>query len=250
MPYDIYSLFYDQAMTDYQWCENFLHRMIDTRVKASPAVLELGTGTGRILELIKDDFSYSAGLDISEPMLKHARQRLPDSHLYKQDMRDFEISKRFDLILCLFDSINHLETFEGWEKTFRQVEKHLAPEGIYIFDMNTPERLARLSLFPPMIKNFGDDDRLIMDVVEDEERPDESGLFHFNITIFKHLIDDTYQKYTDRIIEYAPTSEQVLSCLGDFFSEVMIYDEDEQVVGKDISLEDAKEGRLFFVCNR
>ncbi len=250
MTYDSYSLFYDQAMSDYRWCEDFLLKMIESKLKAHHSVLELGCGTGRILELVKDEFTCSSGVDISPAMLKFAKQRLPETDFYEQDMRYFKIDRSFDLILCLFDSINHLNSFDGWERTFRLIASHLAPAGVCIFDMNTPQRLARLSLFPPMIETFGEDDLLILDVLEDEENPDHSGLFHFNITIFKQLVDDTYQRYSERILEFAPTVEQVLESLLSIFSKVEIYDEDEQLVGEDISLEEAREGRLFFVCER
>ena len=250
MTYDTFSAFYDQAMQDYSWCDHFLHEMIDTRLVNHDSVLELGCGTGRILELIGDEFERSAGLDISPAMLGHAKERLPDATFYEQDMRDFTIPGEYDLIYCLFDSLNHLQTFPGWVRTFNRMKEHLSPEGLCIFDMNTPERLGRLALFPPVIRSFGEEDTLIMDVVEDEVHSDGTGLFHFDVTIFKQEQEDTFTRYTDRITEFAPTAQQVIDAVTPIFPDVKVYDEDEQLVDTEIPLAEAQEGRLFFVCGR
>ncbi len=71
-------------------------------------------------------------------MLTHARERLPNSSFHLQDMRTFSLSEHFDLILCLYDTINHLTSFDQWQQCFSRMASHLAPGGLCIIDMNTP----------------------------------------------------------------------------------------------------------------
>jgi len=64
-------------------------------------VLELGCGTGSILKCLQDAYKAS-GLDISGKMLSVARKKVPRSKLFRQDMVDFRIDGRFDVIFCVY----------------------------------------------------------------------------------------------------------------------------------------------------
>lgn len=163
MNYDRFASCYDEVMDDYSWCDHFIRSMIDTRITRRRAVLELGCGTGRILELAAPLFERSTGIDLSPAMLTHARERLPNSSFHLQDMRTFSLSEHFDLILCLYDTINHLTSFDQWQQCFSRMASHLAPGGLCIIDMNTPQRLGRLSLFPPTVRTVAADDTMIME---------------------------------------------------------------------------------------
>jgi len=117
-------------------------------------VLELGCGTGSILKRLQDAYEVS-GLDISGKMLSVARKKVPRSKLVRQDMVDFRIDGRFDVIFCVFDSINHVRRFSDWKKVFAAVRRHLAPRGCFIFDINTERKLERLIAGPPWVHRFG-----------------------------------------------------------------------------------------------
>ncbi|MCF7933800.1 MAG: class I SAM-dependent methyltransferase [Spirochaetia bacterium] len=245
MNYDRFASCYDEVMDDYSWCDHFIRSMIDTRITRRRAVLELGCGTGRILELAAPLFERSTGIDLSPAMLTHARERLPNSSFHLQDMRTFSLSEHFDLILCLYDTINHLTSFDQWQQCFSRMASHLAPGGLCIIDMNTPQRLGRLSLFPPTVRTVAADDTMIMEVSEDDGA---AGQYHFTATIFEHSTEDLYRKQQIRIDEYAPEAQQVHAALSSLFDTVEIFDEDERPVGDDLPLKEAENGRLFFVC--
>lgn len=98
-------------------------------------------------------------------MLQVAAEKVPNAKLYHQSMVDFSIDEKFDVILCVFDSINHLLDFEDWKKMFANVRKHLNPKGLFIFDINTQEKLVRTIEESPWIKPF-DNNIMIMDVVD------------------------------------------------------------------------------------
>jgi predicted TPR repeat methyltransferase len=116
-------------------------------------VLELGCGTGSVLKHLQDAYEVS-GLDISRKMLSIARKKVRRARLYLQDMADFQIGDRFDVIFCIFDSINHVRRFSDWKKVFALVRRHLSPGGCFIFDINTQRKLERLIAGPPWLHRF------------------------------------------------------------------------------------------------
>lgn len=56
-------------------------------------LLDLGTGTGRILELFANQFKSAIGVDINHEMLRHARARLDRQHLKSCELRHGDITK-------------------------------------------------------------------------------------------------------------------------------------------------------------
>ncbi|HEX5455740.1 MAG TPA: class I SAM-dependent methyltransferase [Candidatus Saccharimonadales bacterium] len=102
------------------------------------SLLELGTGTGAILKGFEGLVDELVGLDLSPEMLEQARKNVPAAEFVEGDMSEFELDRKFDVIVCLFDSINHLRNFEEWENTFRRTQQHLDESGIFIFDVATP----------------------------------------------------------------------------------------------------------------
>jgi ubiquinone/menaquinone biosynthesis C-methylase UbiE/DNA-binding transcriptional ArsR family regulator len=54
-------------------------------------LVDLGTGTGRILELFADRYRRGIGVDASQPMLSYARARLDRSNLLKAQVRQGDI---------------------------------------------------------------------------------------------------------------------------------------------------------------
>ena len=169
-------------------------------------VLELGCGTGSILKCLQDAYEVS-GLDISGKMLSVARKKVPRSKLLRQDMVDFRIDGRFDVIFCVFDSINHVRRFSDWKKVFAAVRRHLLPGGCFIFDINTQRKLERLIAGPPWVHRFGRN-LLIIDVTA---LP--SGGSNWNVKVFEHLNGSRYALHEEDIVEVSFPLPQVGAAL-------------------------------------
>lgn len=119
-------------------------------------ILELACGSGN--NLLHFPSSYDLfGLDIAPAMVKIAKKKVPHAKIVVGDMTNFSFDEKFDLILCLYDSINHLTTFRQWQKVFYLAHKHLKKNGVFIFDMNTIKRLQRLSLNQPAVQRLDKD---------------------------------------------------------------------------------------------
>ena len=48
-----------------------------------------------------------SGVDRSEAMLDVARRKLPGARLVHDDMTTVDLGETFDVVLCVYDSINH-----------------------------------------------------------------------------------------------------------------------------------------------
>jgi SAM-dependent methyltransferase len=53
------------------------------------------------------------------------------------DMTTINLEKKFDVILCNYNSICHLNYWEDWQKFFKNSYKHLKKNWILIFDILT-----------------------------------------------------------------------------------------------------------------
>jgi SAM-dependent methyltransferase len=112
-------------------------------------VLELGCGTGRVLLPIARDGIACTGLDSSEAMLEELRRKRPPGNLrlVPGTMQSFDFgSDRFGLIFSAFRSFQHVLTVEDQLTCLAAVRRHLAPGGLFAFDVFAPklERIARV----------------------------------------------------------------------------------------------------------
>jgi len=110
--------------------------------QASGDILELACGTGQLTVPIAGAGFPVVGLDLSPPMLNAARERatvakVPVEHLLG-DMRNFDLRRQFRLIFVARNSLLHLHSTEDILATFAMVRRHLAPGGMFAFDVFNP----------------------------------------------------------------------------------------------------------------
>jgi SAM-dependent methyltransferase len=106
------------------------------------------------------------GIDTSAPMLNAARERAAAARVSVDflpgDMRNFELGRQFGLIFIARNSLLHLHSTEDILSTFAMVRRHLAPKGIFAFDIFNPSvRILaspagqRFSVFQVETESFG-----------------------------------------------------------------------------------------------
>jgi len=95
--------------------------------------LDVACGTGRHLEYLRREFEVT-GVDLSEPMLRLARRRLPGVRLVRGDMRSFDLGEEFDVVSCLFSAIGYLRTEREIRDAFRAFARHLVPGGVVLIE--------------------------------------------------------------------------------------------------------------------
>ena len=106
------------------------------------SVLELACGTGRIAILLAEHGLEVAGIDYSEPMLSVARSKAERRQMQVDwildDMRRFDIGRRYGSILLLHNALWHLHDLSDFEACMRCVKRHLAPGGYFVLDVLVP----------------------------------------------------------------------------------------------------------------
>jgi SAM-dependent methyltransferase len=234
--YAAFAPFYDEVMGDRAREGAYVRALIERHHPKATSVLELACGTGAILEQLRPYYGV-AGLDISKGMLEIASQKVPQARLFLQDMTRFDLGEPFDVVLCVYDSLNHLVRFEQWEAVFDCTREHLAAGGIFIFDVNTERKLASFAGAPPWMQWFGDDSLLLIDV-----RDGDGGIYDWKVRIFEHVRGSTYRLHAEDIREAVFPTERIKAALSKRFSRIRIYDAER-------TRPTARSLRLHFVCS-
>jgi ubiquinone/menaquinone biosynthesis C-methylase UbiE len=96
-------------------------------------LLEVACGTGKHAQYLKNDFSILA-TDVNAGILKVARANVTGVKFRQADMINFNLGKRFDVVLCLFSAIGYVKTYANLRKTFRSFARHMKTGGLVIID--------------------------------------------------------------------------------------------------------------------
>lgn len=141
--YDEFSKIYDILMeeVDYENWAKYIIQLFEKSGIVPKKILDLACGTGNIsIPLSKAGYNVY-GVDISESMLtiadNKARLNRQNIRFIKQDIRDLNLSGKFDAIICACDGINYILKEDELVKTFLSLYKLLNKDGIFIFDISS-----------------------------------------------------------------------------------------------------------------
>jgi len=96
-------------------------------------ILEVACGTGNYLQFLQNNYTVE-GLDISPNMVKEAQKKLPEVNIQLGDMRQFDMNKQYDAVVCLFSSIAYMLNEADLTKAVNSMVKHLKPGGLLIIE--------------------------------------------------------------------------------------------------------------------
>jgi SAM-dependent methyltransferase len=119
-----------------------LERLVLDALPAGSHVLDLACGTGQLAALLAERGFEVTGLDSSAGMLAIARARAPSTRFVQADARTFELPDRFDAVVSVFDSLNHIVSMDELRAVFGRVKNVLVSGGSFVFDLNTVDAVA------------------------------------------------------------------------------------------------------------
>jgi SAM-dependent methyltransferase len=208
--YTGFARFYDRIMGDRSEEIGRVQAYISRHRPGARSLLELGCGTGALLAGLSPALSVT-GIDQSPDMLAIAAQTVPAARLVQGDMTAFSLPDRFDVIICMFDTLNHVQSFAGWLTLFGCVHEHLTDGGLFVFDVNTAGRLQRLHGAPPYLDEF-DGNVVVMTVRSAAESPSL-----WRTRIFERQHDNLYRLHDERIYELGVPLVQIRAALAGRF---------------------------------
>ena len=140
-PYDAWADIYDSV---FSYVVDDIPFYVEEATRAGGTVLELGCGTGRVSIPIAQAGMDVVGVDSSSAMLTRAREKsleagTPNLKLLQADMRDFDMSSKFDLVIIPFRGFLSLLSVDDEIRTLMNIRRHLAPGGKLIFDIFVPD---------------------------------------------------------------------------------------------------------------
>lgn len=202
------------------------------------SILDLACGTGSVsAEFIKKGY-HITGIDLSTEMLSIADNKLNGKiNLINAKMQDFALSEPVDAVVCLLDSINHLESEKDVAECFKCVYNSLKENGLFIFDVNTVYKHNYVLCNNSFI--FDEENYFLSwdnELLENNKVRILLDIFMFN--------GNNYDRFSEEFIETAYDTDNLKRLLAPYFDIFGIYDE--------LTLNEPKKDseRLYFICKR
>ena len=130
----LYDAIYRGIGKDYAAESAEIAGLIRARRPDASTLLDVACGTGGHLEHLREVFT-AEGLEASSHMAAIARSKLGDGvPVHEDDMRRFDLGRRFDAVTCLFSSIGYLRTPDELGMALAAMARHLEPDGVLVVD--------------------------------------------------------------------------------------------------------------------
>jgi len=148
-PFSAVAPYYDQLMQSipYLWWMHYVETLLDYFDRPAHKILDLCCGTGNLSELFALSGYEVVGVDRSAAMIEQAirkaEQHQSGVRYYVQDAAELDLGETFDAIVSLFDSLNNITEPERFAEALRRAYRHLRPDGVFIFDLNTEYAFVR-----------------------------------------------------------------------------------------------------------
>ena len=133
---------------DYEATVEFYMQILEKEGVKPRTVVDLACGTGSVTEILARKGYQVTGVDMSEEMLTEAMAKVMDMEnpprFVCQKLQELHLPRGVDLAVCALDSLDYITDPENCREAIRRVYKALNPGGIFIFDVNTPEKLRAI----------------------------------------------------------------------------------------------------------
>lgn len=134
---DVFCKVYNEFGWNY-YPEAFAGQLLQWIRQSGSAIrtsLDLACGTGILCQILHESGIEASGMDFSRGMIEIARQRCPEIHYDVADMIRYRPERKFDLVTCTGDSLNHISDIDDIGRVFANMHSCLNDGGWFIFDL-------------------------------------------------------------------------------------------------------------------
>ena len=133
---------------DYEATVDFYYEILKREGLRPRTAVDLACGTGSVTAILAKKGLQVTGVDMSEEMLTVAQQKAPEldnqPRFVCQPLQELRLPRGVDMAVCALDSLDYITDPKDCKEAIRRVYKALNPGGIFIFDVNTPEKLRAM----------------------------------------------------------------------------------------------------------
>ena len=148
--YHALAVSYDRLTNDvdYEATVAFYNEILKREGLRPRTAVDLACGTGSVTAILARQGLEVTGVDLSEEMLTVAMEKVMDMEhpprFVCQPLQELRLPRGVDLAVCALDSLDYITDPDDCKEAIRRVYRALNPGGIFIFDVNTPEKLRAM----------------------------------------------------------------------------------------------------------
>ena len=195
---------------DYEATVNFYYEILAREGLKPRTCVDLACGTGSVTAILARRGLDVTGVDMSEEMLTVAMEKVMDMEqpprFICQKLQELRLPRGVDLAVCALDSLDYITNPDDCREAIQRVYKVLNPGGIFIFDVNTPEKLHTM------------DGQVFLDEDDDVycvwrgEFDEETNICSYGMDLFQRSGDVWHRSFEEHR-EYAYSAQQLTGYL-------------------------------------
>ena len=206
---------------DYEATVEFYMQILAREGVKPRTVVDLACGTGSVTEILARKGYQVTGVDMSEEMLTEAMAKVMDMEnpprFVCQKLQELKLPRAVDMAVCALDSLDYVTDPADCAEAIRRTWKALNPGGIFIFDVNTPEKLRAM------------DGQVFLDEDDDVycvwrgEFDEDTNICSYGMDLFQREGEVWFRSFEEHR-EYAYSARQLVGYLKDAgFTGIEIY---------------------------
>ena len=206
---------------DYEATVDFYYEILKQEGLKPRTAVDLACGTGSVTAILARKGLQVIGVDLSEEMLTEASQKAfdldPAPWFICQSLQELRLPKAVDMAVCALDSLDYITNPADCKEAIRRTYKYLNPGGIFIFDVNTPEKLRAM------------DGQVFLDEDDDVycvwrgEFDEETNICSYGMDLFQRK-GNLWERSFEEHCEYAYSADQLVGYLKEAgFTHIEVY---------------------------
>ena len=206
---------------DYESWVDFAQAILEKEGLKPRTVADLACGTGSATRILAQRGYQVTAVDLSEDMLTEAMDKCANLEnlptFVHQNLAELRLPRAVDMAVCFLDSLDYILDPADCTAAIRQTYRALNPGGIFIFDVNTPEKLRAM------------DGQVFLDEDDDVycvwrgEFDGETNICSYGMDLFQRR-GDVWMRSFEEHQEYAYSIEQLKGYLKDAgFTRIEVY---------------------------